>query len=311
MHRIVTIILIALLAFGCTINPQDSVPQKPPGASGQDATGPEGSSGNGSITGNGTGSPQGVALFTLEGVAGHGTKDDCWIVIGNKVLDLTGFAAHPGGDAYSPYCGKNATGGFSSKGSIGVDHSDYAYTLIDSYVIGEIGKPMPGGSGTQPIGNATSGGNSGGMADGSGQAGGNATGAGQSGGNASGTGDAGNQSSGADSQIILTIEEVARHNTANDCWMVIYGKVLNLTVFSSHPGGSTYAPYCGTEATAAFDTKGGRGNTHSGAAAADLAAYTIGELGKPQNRTIDAANVTIPGGGDDDGYDDDGYEDDD
>ena len=116
-------------------------------------------------------------------------------------------------------------------------------------------------------------------------------------------GGTGNQSAGAP-QTLLTIEEVARHGAADDCWMVIYGKVLNLTAFSSHPGGSAYVPFCGTDATAAFDTKGGRGNAHSGTAVADLAAFTIGELGQPQNRTIDAANVTIPRGGDDD-WDDD------
>jgi len=280
MHKAATILLMAMLLSGCTINPQDSVP-----APGSPQINYPGGSGTGSAQ-NGT-----QKLFTLEEVAKHGTKEDCWLVIGNKVLGLTGFTTHPGGDAYVPYCGKNATEGFAAKGGAGGNHSEYAIGLIDSFVIGEIGKPMQ-----------DDGANASGAPDS--QSGGGSAGTGGGGAEAGGSGETGNQSSGTASQIILTIEEVARHGAADDCWMVIYGKVLNLTAFSSHPGGSAYVPFCGTDATAAFDTKGGRGNAHSGTAVADLAAFTIGELGQPQNRTIDAANVTIPRGDDDDWNDD-------
>ncbi len=303
MRKAVIILLAALLLSGCTINPQDSVPA--PGSSQINYSGGSGSGSGAANAGNGTGSAQNGTqkLFTLEEVAKHGTKADCWMVIQGYVLDLSRYAAHPGGDTYVPYCGKDATQAFATRGGVGADHSEYAYQYAAGYVIGELGKPM---AGHRAAGNATSGGGTGAAAGGSGPAGGNTTGATQGGGNASGSGDAGNQSTDAAPQLILTIEEVAKHSTANDCWMVIYGKVLNLTVFSSHPGGSAYVPFCGTEATTAFDTKGGRGNTHSGAAVADLAAFTIGELGKPQNRTIDAANVTIPRGGDDwDDYEED------
>ncbi|VVB65375.1 Cytochrome b5-like Heme/Steroid binding domain protein [Candidatus Gugararchaeum adminiculabundum] len=84
------------------------------------------------------------------------------------------------------------------------------------------------------------------------------------------------------STITLTLEEVARHSTANDCWMVIHNKVLDLSSYTSHPGGSGYTAYCGTDATVAFDTKGGRGNQHSGNAVSQLDYYTIGQL----NQTI-------------------------
>lgn len=112
-----------------------------------------------------------------------------------------------------------------------------------------------------------------------------------------------------EAQLILTMEEVSKHNSATDCWMVIYGSVLNLTAFSSHPGGSAYVPFCGTEASQAFDTKGGGGNSHSSSATAGLDFYTIGQLGEPQNRTVNGSNVSIPGGDDDDEWEDE-YEDD-
>lgn len=76
---------------------------------------------------------------------------------------------------------------------------------------------------------------------------------------------------------IFTMEEVAKHNTKEDCWMVINGDVLNLTGFP-HPGGDTYVPFCGTDATAAFNDEGGRGMNHTPQAFSMLDNYKIGEI---------------------------------
>lgn len=90
--------------------------------------------------------------------------------------------------------------------------------------------------------------------------------------------------------VTLTLAEIAKHNTAGDCWMAIGGKVLDLSVFTSHPGGSAYVPYCGTDATDAYGTKGGKGSPHSSYAVSMMQSFELGTLGQqvaapPANRT--------------------------
>lgn len=43
---------------------------------------------------------------------------------------------------------------------------------------------------------------------------------------------------------LLTVQEIAKHNTSSDCWLVINGQVWDLTDFlEQHPGGSA-SEYC-------------------------------------------------------------------
>ena len=76
-----------------------------------------------------------------------------------------------------------------------------------------------------------------------------------------------------------TVSEISKHNNESDCWLLISSQVYDVTTFlGEHPGGaSLILPYCGKEATRAFQTQD-RGNSHSNQATDMLAGYEIGTL---------------------------------
>lgn len=77
----------------------------------------------------------------------------------------------------------------------------------------------------------------------------------------------------------FTMTEVKKHNNKNDCWLVIDGKVYDVTNYiDSHPGGKAMANFCGQEATAAFNTKGQKGKPHKPVAYEVLKNLYIGDL---------------------------------
>lgn len=78
----------------------------------------------------------------------------------------------------------------------------------------------------------------------------------------------------------LTATEVAKHSSPSDCWMIINSKVYDVTSYLPyHPGGAgTILQYCGSDGTAAFDTRGGTGS-HSAYASSLLGSYYIGNVG--------------------------------
>jgi cytochrome b involved in lipid metabolism len=77
----------------------------------------------------------------------------------------------------------------------------------------------------------------------------------------------------------ISLHEVARHNTAADCWMAIAANVYNFTEYiPMHPAPpKILTDWCGKEATEAFNTKG-YGRPHSPAAHAMLPQYLVGKL---------------------------------
>jgi cytochrome b involved in lipid metabolism len=80
--------------------------------------------------------------------------------------------------------------------------------------------------------------------------------------------------------INLTTEEIAKHNSAGDCWMIIDGKVYDLTNYLSvHPGGAgAMIPYCGKDGSRGFATKD-KGTPHSQNAANLLNSFYLGNVG--------------------------------
>ncbi|QDL96035.1 cytochrome b5 domain-containing protein [Rhodopseudomonas palustris] len=73
--------------------------------------------------------------------------------------------------------------------------------------------------------------------------------------------------------------ELARHATPDDCWMAIRGGVYDLAAYlPDHPSRpSIIEPWCGKEATEAYDTKT-KGRKHSPEADALLRKYRIGRF---------------------------------
>ncbi|CAD5166440.1 cytochrome b5-like [Musa acuminata AAA Group] len=74
---------------------------------------------------------------------------------------------------------------------------------------------------------------------------------------------------------VYTLAEVSAHNSAHDCWLVIDGKVYDVTKFlDDHPGGDeVLVSSTGKDATDDFEDVG-----HSTAARAMLDEYYVGEI---------------------------------
>lgn len=80
-------------------------------------------------------------------------------------------------------------------------------------------------------------------------------------------------------ESVYTLDQVAEHDSQDDCWLVIEGSVYDISsYFDQHPAPpSVLLPWCGKEATEGMRTKG-YGNDHSPAAWNMLSNYRIGTL---------------------------------
>ncbi len=84
---------------------------------------------------------------------------------------------------------------------------------------------------------------------------------------------------GGDDLREITMEELARHDSAGSCWKAIDGRVYDVTEYiPRHPTPeSVILRWCGREATEGWDGIGG-GRGHSAAAAAMLRDFVVGRL---------------------------------
>eukprot|EP01052_Picozoa_sp_SAG31_P008344 SAG31_NODE_419_length_15872_cov_21.857985_13_plen_412_part_00 len=135
------------------------------------------------------------ATYSLDEVATHNSKDDCWLVINDVVYDVTEFMdEHPGGSAMlKMVAGKDATMHFEE-----LHKPAILETIASSFKIGVIGEGGPEADAPSHVDAET-----------------------------------------ASTGNVYSMEEVAKHNSSGDTWMVISGKVYDVSEFMDiHPGGA-------------------------------------------------------------------------
>ncbi|KAL5358433.1 hypothetical protein BJX96DRAFT_182912 [Aspergillus floccosus] len=87
----------------------------------------------------------------------------------------------------------------------------------------------------------------------------------------------------------FTLEQVQKHNTADDLWIVLHNKVYDVTKYlDDHPGGKeVLIEVAGTDATEAFEEVG-----HSDEAREQLEPYYVGDL--PSEEQSEAVEIYRP-----------------
>lgn len=77
--------------------------------------------------------------YSVSDVSGHSSRRDCWLIINNKVYNVTDFInQHPGGAAnIIQVCGQDATTAFETQDGRG-GHSSRANAMLADYLIGSV-----------------------------------------------------------------------------------------------------------------------------------------------------------------------------
>ncbi|KAL1563267.1 Cytochrome B5-like protein [Salvia divinorum] len=89
----------------------------------------------------GKGEPQKFAsqsskAYTKADVSSHNKRTDCWIIIKDKVYDVSSYVEeHPGGDAILAHAGDDSTEGF-----FGPQHATRVFDMIEDFYIGKLVK---------------------------------------------------------------------------------------------------------------------------------------------------------------------------
>ena len=86
----------------------------------------------------------GLKVLDKVEVSRHNTISDCWIIVNNKVYDISGYAsAHPGGTRnIADSCVKESTQAYDTKGGRGQPHSSSAQSQLDQYYVGDLNQKI-------------------------------------------------------------------------------------------------------------------------------------------------------------------------
>jgi len=108
----------------------------------------------GSTTQNSSTYPGGSIILNMTEISKHNNVNDCWLLINNKIYDVTSFISSHLGNSQTILvnCGKESTQQFDSRGGTG-SHSSTAQSLLEQYYIGDFGQTI----GTDELQNKTSG----------------------------------------------------------------------------------------------------------------------------------------------------------
>ncbi|KAL5200950.1 hypothetical protein ABZP36_035304 [Zizania latifolia] len=72
--------------------------------------------------------------YAKKEVSTHNTRNDCWVIIKDKVYDVTPYVEeHPGGDEIL-----NNAGGDSTEGFLGPQHGPRVFDIIEDFCIGKL-----------------------------------------------------------------------------------------------------------------------------------------------------------------------------
>ncbi|KAJ9183890.1 hypothetical protein P3X46_007689 [Hevea brasiliensis] len=73
-------------------------------------------------------------VYSKAEVSLHNNRAECWIIIKDKVYDVTSYVEeHPGGDAILTHAGDDSTEGF-----YGPQHATRVFDMIDDFYIGDL-----------------------------------------------------------------------------------------------------------------------------------------------------------------------------
>ncbi|KAL8501890.1 hypothetical protein ACS0TY_021126 [Phlomoides rotata] len=80
------------------------------------------------------GSKKGGYTYRKGEVSLHNKRSDCWIIIKEKVYDVSSYVEeHPGGNAILAHAGDDSTQGF-----FGPQHATRVFDMIDDFYIGDL-----------------------------------------------------------------------------------------------------------------------------------------------------------------------------